>query len=1063
MICNKGTRDGTNQQERHSALLKEGFVKIDERSQQDLIRFIHQFSDLLAYYNLNNQVVHSWQSIISELVNLDDFEPQTTQDREPHLGLLIVLTKLFAFSQTEINKIPEKHLNYYYKKILGIVPKEASPDEVQLVLELTKSNAFNDFLLKSDTGFDGGKDIQGRSLVYKTTREAIITRAKIQQIKSLFLDKDDGKTLIQVAPVANSLDGLGTPLTEERPYWPSFGESQQSKTLEERTMQEAEIGFAISDYILLLGEGHRTIELKIDFETNIGLTSLNSLTNALQILYSGEAAWETPISYTVLWVELAADTWQLHLTVQIGLAQPPFTFFNPEIHSGHYEPNAPVLKVLLLPEGFGYDTLKQLRIDQVHIDVEASQMKDHLLQNDTGILSPENPFLPFGSQPTLQSNLYIGNAEIFNKKLSEFTISLNWHDIPEASFANYYAAYGDTTTFNNSNFNAHLYMMLDRSWDHRLSGPVPIFDAFDANEPHEISVPQGAIDWATAGINYTENAVHEILAPINARTNRGFVKLTLTSPHIPFKAFGHKEFPQLYAERAIALATNTIPDPLPVLPNQPYTPILSELLIRYKAEKNLEIKANIKSNSLYQIGPFGNRPIDLLHHMELVPKIEEEGAMYIGFDGFEVPQSINLLFNIEEGTADVNVILEKEKISWHYLADNRWIELAPEEILVDETEGFKQSGIVSLVLPRGASNQNTYMPQGLIWIKATVSEGAAGANQLKAIFPNAVNAILETNNLNFDEHLKKPLLAESVSGMVVKAREIKNVIQPLNSNKGYPSEQQTHYKTRISERLRHKNRACLTWDYERIILEAFPEVFKIKCLPNTSPDSESDPGNVTLIVVSNLRNKQAVNLFEPRASILTLDAVKSYTEQYISPFIKVHSELPLYETILVEAKIGFMSGFDPGFYSTLLQQEIKQFLSPWAFEDGVDIEIGGAIYKSAILGYMESKPYVDFVVDFKMYHKGGRRLDSGISEMEIGLDFEVASPPPVLGIGEMVLGENFVVGEDVSVACATSPRSILVSALEHRIEALRPGEFVCEGASSLGIGFMTVNLDLLVD
>ena len=190
--------------------------------------------------------------------------------------------------------------------------------------------------------------------------------------------------------------------------------------------------------------------------------------------------------------------------------------------------------------------------------------------------------------------------------------------------------------------------------------------------------------------------------------------------------------------------------------------------------------------------------------------------------------------------------------------------------------------------------------------------------------------------------------------------------------------------------------------------------------------------------------------------------METYILKFISPFVKVYVELPKYETILVDAKIGFHSGFDPGFYSNLLNKELKQFLSPWAFEEGIDIQIGGAIYKSSILQFMESRDYVDFVVDFNLYHQGSGLVDASISDMEIDLDFEIASSISP-GIGDMVLANNYVVGEDVKVACARSTRSVLVSATNHRITALRPDEYSCSGATSLGIGFMTVNLDLVLD
>lgn len=1064
MICNnKSIRDGTNQLERQSKFLKEGFVRIDERSQQDLLDFIYKVSNELAFYNLNHQISGSWQSILSELSNLNDLAAPQNKDRTPHIGLLIALTKLYKYAQDELNKITEKHLNYYYKEVLRIQPGAATPDQVQLVLHLAKSNSFDEFLLKVNTAFNAGKDVEGKPLIYKTDKEAIISRSEIRQIKTLFLDKKDNDTRIFMAPVANSSDGLGAPLDKNTPFWPAFGESQIVKSIEERNMVDAAVGFAISSSVLLLREGDRIIDIEINLSPNPDFINSTSLQNSFTVYYSGEEEWVEANFHTSELVEQEEDTWQLKLHIEINTAQPAFSFFDPDIHSETFPTKGPTLKVILKPESLGYDTLKQLKVSSVDIEVEANGMKNHLLQSNSGVLNPQSPFLPFGAQPVLNNSFYIGNAEIFYKRLYDLTISLDWHEIPNAFFSEHYSGYIISEDFGNNSFQVRLDLLLNQSWN-RLKSPVTIFDDSDADSIREINISKQDFDLAITSENYTTEPPLEPISPFTVNTNRGFLKIELISPKKPsFKAFGHKEFPQLYTEQAIALATHDPAiEPPPKLPNAPYTPTIKELSINYKSRQTIQINTQNEYDALFQIGPFGFRPIDSIFHKELIPFIKEEGALIIGLDGFSPPQTLNLLFDLEEGTAKRSVVLEHENITWNYLAENRWIELSPQEVLVDGTRGFKQSGIISLIIPKNASNTNDYLPQSLFWIKAKISEGAEGANKIKAIFPNAVNAVLEVGVNNYDTHLLKPLQEGQITGLVNRVKEIKSVEQPLKSNKGFPSESALAFNSRVSERLRHKNRATQLWDYERMILEEFPNIFKVKCLAHTGPDSELEAGSITLIVISNLRSRDSSNPFQPGTSRLVLDEVKDFIRDYIPPFVKIYVELPIYESILVDAKIGFHAGFDPGFYSNQLNQELKEFLSPWAFIAGVDIEIGGTIYKSSILQFIESRIYVDYVVDFHIYHIGGRQFEGGISEMEIDLDFEISNTVSP-GIGEMILESSYIVGEDVIAACATSSRSILVSALDHRITALRPDEYLCSGASSLGIGFMTVNLDLVID
>jgi len=62
----------------------------------------------------------------------------------------------------------------------------------------------------------------------------------------------------------------------------------------------------------------------------------------------------------------------------------------------------------------------------------------------------------------------------------------------------------------------------------------------------------------------------------------------------------------------------------------------------------------------------------------------------------------------------------------------------------------------------------------------------------------------------------------------------------------------------------------------------------------------------------------------------------------------------------------------------------------------------------------------------------------------------------------MTLSDDFVVGEDVEVAIASNPKSILASAGEHYITVLKAGEYECTGVEYEGIGFMAIGVDFII-
>jgi len=176
------------------------------------------------------------------------------------------------------------------------------------------------------------------------------------------------------------------------------------------------------------------------------------------------------------------------------------------------------------------------------------------------------------------------------------------------------------------------------------------------------------------------------------------------------------------------------------------------------------------------------------------------------------------------------------------------------------------------------------------------------------------------------------------------------------------------------------------WDYERLVLEAFPQIYKVKCLNHTRYEPnvtgvgiyrELAPGHVTVVAVPNLLNNNAIDPLRPYTSLGELDLIRTYLEKHASELVSLHVENPVFETIRTEFSVRFRQGIDEAFYIGQLQQELVQFLSPWAFEEGMDIAFGGSIHKSSLIDFVEERAYVDYVTDFKMYHTDGNGKKSG--------------------------------------------------------------------------------------
>jgi hypothetical protein len=137
---------------------------------------------------------------------------------------------------------------------------------------------------------------------------------------------------------------------------------------------------------------------------------------------------------------------------------------------------------------------------------------------------------------------------------------------------------------------------------------------------------------------------------------------------------------------------------------------------------------------------------------------------------------------------------------------------------------------------------------------------------------------------------------------------------------------------------------------------------------------EIAPGWVTVVTVPNLVGRTGHDPFAPYTSQATLAAVADFLRPLVGGFVHLQVTNPVYEPL----RLGFTVKLrpwvsDPAIGIARLKQEINAFLSPWAFEggQGQDIVFGGAIHRSTLLHFVERRPSVDYVVDFRVSHLGG--------------------------------------------------------------------------------------------
>lgn len=1028
-------RDGQSQRQRLLPALDPGSAPVDERDLQQWLDFAAEYAELLNFINpQTNQVDGNWRSFFDALpadlarqlafdIDLDAVEQSFAArgDLPPHLGLLVSFLRLCRHARTELNGITGRHLEHFYRTVLQLKSRPSRSDSVHLLFGLKKQAT--EQLLPKGTLVSAGKDATNKDIHFALDNDLGVFPVSIDFLRSVFVDETNNRS-IHLAPISNSADGLGGELAAGSAHWSAFGAA---------TLPQAQVGFAFAASVLEMQEGSRTVCVEMALT---GLAENFASTTAGQDAFlaylSGAKGWLGPKPVSLQPVVNKPGRYQLEIGLLDG--EDAVVGYDRNLHGHRFDSDAPVLQLLLNQDksDFGYADLQSVKISEVEIRVTVEGIANLQLENDFGKLNPAKPFMPFGPQAKKGSSFYIGNAEAFHKRLENFSLKLQWLNAP-GDFTDHYNDPGYRVS-SNAAFSAKLSGRID---GRKSETTVKLFDDDNASKQHSIAVPTGGgvlsvaalplrpvmqaknlrlqqTRWAFKQVN-----VAQLVSPIHwyypqlfipstpaARVRDGFVSLRLNH------SFLHQEYSELYSKRLI-VAANTAPAEEPVLPNVPYTPTLESLTLGYSATSGTLDLTEMSSAgpqreelSFFQVGAFGQRrdhaalrqqlPFLSAKTVNLLPEYPNEGEFYLGFSGATPGRNLSLLFQVAEGSGDPG--LAKPQLEWSILSDNHWRPLAADELLSDGSNGLLRSGVISFRLPSEATCSNTLLPAGQYWLRVAVKKQSAALCRLRAVHPNAVLATFVDAG-NDPERLRQSLTAKSITKLLNPLGTIKTVSQPYASFGGQMAEDDSAFQVRVSERLRHKNRALSLWDAERLVLEKFPQIYKAKCLTHTAPDSCEAPGHMTLVVVPDLQNRNAVDLLQPRVDLDTLERIKRYLQKVTGPTVTVHAANPLYESIRVAFKVRFCEQLDFGFYRKMLNDEIISILSPWVFDDGREIIFGGKLHKTVILQQIEQLDYVDYLADFKLFQ--GQEL-------------------------------NF----ERDQAQASDPRAILVSAPDHDIQKL---------------------------
>ena len=941
-------------------------------------------------------------------------------NHDPAIGLYIAFLKLFKKVQGKINDFTARHLNFYYEDVLKIQRREFVPDSTHLIFY--PDTAGNEVLIKKDTEFIAGLDENKIELIYTADNDLLVSDAKVCSLYTLYFGRNalsSPENALFVPSSGNGppqrfatsaklnlisgLEGNNSASTDGYHAQPLFGVPPRSR--EKRLFEEARVGFAVASSVLLLKQGQRDITLTFRLDSDELVDSLDSFTGKLskvlsttendaffkafrhmfKIFLTSETGWleveeYLPLSHIVDAVGCEENT--LKIQIRLPDSASAIVPYAAEIHGENFDTDLPIIKFTLNSQAYlyPYSLLCSMVVKEIVIEVEVRGCTDALIYNQLGQLSTNAQFNPFGTFPSLGDYFIIGNYEAARKKLTDFAVDIEWAGLPQekGGFEEYYQAY--SMPFDNTEFKVNLVALRDRKWIPSKEGVQPKTDVFEATKNPDNSDYKKisrkrriSFQGLCKFIRPLENISEEQYG-YDATTKDGFFKLTLKNPHY---AFGHKDYPwvlsQVMTDNAKLKKTGLFklfrrelpPHPLP---NSPYTPLANSISINYKAVSHISLEQVASDEEdrlkekIFHLHPLGLGVLSPKAYgkIHLVPRYEADGNLFIGISATNLSGLLTLFFHLREDSLPEAGAMTFE-FAWHYLVANQWKKFEKSQVVSDTTNGFLSSGIVTLDIPDDIDRGNSILPGNLFWIRVSVNDSHMHTLcSLYGVHTHALKVNWKRQEGNSLSHLNTKLPSGTINEPRFSIPGLGKIHQIMDSFGGVPPENDRQRTIRVSERLRHKNRAITPWDYERLILQRFPEIYKAKCFPCMTGDAKHrgqiKPGHLLIVLIPYLKEPASVNM-QPMVNALLLREINEFVKGLSSEFVKINVRNPAYEQIQVRCKVKFRQGTKRGFYLNELNQEIVDYLSPWS-ATGFEAKFGWRIRCNDIQSHINSFKYV---------------------------------------------------------------------------------------------------------
>lgn len=891
-------------------------------------------------------------------------------DHAPHTTLYLAFTEMFRESQADINQLTERHLDFFYRDVLRLKHAPAEPDRAHVAFTLSAPGQH--VTLDKGTALLAGGDADPTPAIFRTDDALEVTDTVVTGFRALRVMRDHGRsdqegvthvTGVAAYPQANTADGFGQAFDRPGEGWRPFGATTSVHPDVLPRQAHAEIGFALTSRVLAMAEGTRRVQVELTLRKPLGHHIRDPIARYRRLLEAAlghavsDPAFARYLSEAFI-VEISTAT-GFHRIAKPEVYQPDmadktvsnvavtammpdslrldFTLADTDpavaaFGQTGFPVEAPMLRMLFNPSArvYALSAFRDAKLESAAISVHVTGLRGLDMETDAGPVNAKKPFAPFGPMPRPRATLSIGSAELQAKRLDWMRVRVGWTDLPTPpeDFASHYAEYGRKTQ--NNSFQVRFRAGRGNDWtllsefDANKQWPEQSFSLFSEMRNGEGIARRS--DWTLA-----TSALPALETPPEENRTDGLFTMELMAPDY---GFGQRIYPDLVATTAIENAGKAAKlfsglfggKPAP-LPNPPLLPLVRSLTVDYAATVQRDISAATGEIDFFQMMPFEGAVVP--RDARLVPiDTDRDGMLQIGLTGTRPPEVVSLLFDVTDTTASQWRASDgylRPELSWAYRTATGWRPIPEEALIEDQTAGLTTHGIVRMSLPLDIARQ----PDGQVWLGLVAVGDVNRYGRILGVYAQAVSA---TRVLDASSNGTAPVLpAAAITRLQTAHMGIKTVTQPFASQGGRAAEATDAFRVRVSERLRHKNRAWQLADYQSMVLQAFPEIGDVAC-------RRVRGGSLDVVVAGCRRADRPGHV--PVVPLHVRFQISTWLRQHTSTAVKaVIVRNPNYEDLRVQARI-VPSRDTSADVIARVEDAVDRMIAPWLFDPSLPMPIG---------------------------------------------------------------------------------------------------------------------------